>query len=220
VNGESILQILRDASGANGKENKRARPGAPPPARGSSAPPRSISPSDTGHRRGVTRPASAGLQGSEPPLKRARLGDSTDKGPNLASSAASLGKATSRIAMPVPVRAGPGSALPRAVSVPRIVAQHAALGHGRVPSTQHTRHPNGPRSVSTSHISNPRGAPSTTRRVVSTAQKASRARRESFRPRPSVEVIKSVSLSGRYAGLADGAVEELIEEENDESGDG
>ncbi|KAI0313957.1 microtubule associated protein-domain-containing protein [Amylostereum chailletii] len=242
VHGESLLQILLEASAANGKENKQAKPGQ----RAGSVPARATTPNSATsdgpaprNGRGVVTPAvrSASSMGHSQsvPNKRPRLGDSAGTntgsfaptGPHTSHKPATLSSShsASKIAMPVPVRAtglGASSSLPRPVVVPRPGTQHHALGHGRVPSAQQERAVSGgmPRStsaqrglgVSTSYrgyaSSSTLGCSVNDTNPKAAARKASRARRESFKPRPSVEGTWALGVSGQYGGFPDAAVKE------------
>ena len=64
------------------------------------------------------------------------------------------------------------STLPKPVPIPKPGTQHHALGHGRVPSTQ---------QLSQSRLGSSRGASG------AAARNAGRVRRESFKPRPSID---------------------------------
>ncbi|KAI0030908.1 microtubule associated protein-domain-containing protein, partial [Vararia minispora EC-137] len=178
VHGESMLQLLLEASAppADGKENKRGSSVPPARARTPAEPPAQPHP-----RRGVVRPASADAQAG-PPSKRARTGDVKGGGGDSIG-----GGAPGKLVMPVPVR----SALPRLVPVPRLASQHASLGHGRVPSAQQAAGLGLRQSQSqlrSQSLSQPRTQSQTHRpQTASVARKASRARRESFRPRPSAD---------------------------------
>ncbi|KAI0946534.1 hypothetical protein AcW1_009974 [Taiwanofungus camphoratus] len=170
----------------------------------------------------AVRPGSSMAMSSQSmPNKRPRLGDSTSAYnnvpvPNLPTSLGnSKGPGGHRAASPTKI---PGktptitSSLPRPVSiampVPRPGTLHHTLGHGRVPSSQqqqqqhmHNYHPyQAPRAASHASSSSTHrayGASALNSSVA--ARKASRARRESFRPRPSVDDNWAVGL-----GVSDG----------------
>lgn len=223
-----MLQILLSAAGAADKEN---RVGAKP--RAGSVPPRTTTPNSApgkGAATPVVRPASSmGCSQSRSVLgKRPRLAETngtTTQVPSFvprsaSGSGAGAGHPPSKIAMPVPVR-GSSSVLP--VHAPRAVSatiprQHAALGIGRPPSRQQRPQASSVGSVgqlrltSGSYSSAPRSdlGTSTSRNPQTIAVKAKRARRESFRPRPSGD-WKAVS-QGRYGGLEEDALREEDED--------
>ena len=112
----------------------------------------------------------------------------------------------------------PQSATLGRMPVPKPGTQHHALGHGRAPSTVgYTGGPAGSRSASAAA-----GLKSNTYGVrhasgsapARTMKKATRARRESFKPRPSID-DREMGLGthgGRWGGLA-GSVREEEDEE-------
>lgn len=176
----------------------------------------------------AVRPSSS-MSRSAPASKRPKLGESTSSHINTApptgrSRSTSRG-ATTRSTSPskIPGRTpSTSSALPRPISnAPSLimpVPRHpsAILGHGRAPSSaQHSAasyHPYPQTHRSTSASSQPTvyGAMSLTAGAV---RKASRARRESFKPRPSMdETWSSTAASGRYPGFAGGVVAEENED--------
>ncbi|KAF8483578.1 microtubule associated protein-domain-containing protein [Russula ochroleuca] len=222
VHGESILQILLNAAGAADKENRRGGKG-----RAGSVPPRATTPNSAPGKGAITpavRPASSMgcSQSQSVPNKRPRLAETNvAQGPRFVPRSASgpsagAGHPPSRIAMPVPVR---GSVLPihapRAVSA-TIPRQHAALGIGRPPSKQPRPQASSVGSAqlaSGSYFVRSVGSglgTSTSRNPQTIALKAKRARRESFRPRPSGD-WKAVP-QGRYGGLEDDALKEEDED--------
>ena len=180
----------------------------------------------------AVRPASSLATSQSVPNKRPRLGDSTSN-PNVPSGRAPLGssrgpginRSTSPTKIPGPGKT-PGSSLPRpvpiAMPVPKPGTAHHALGHGRVPSVQqlgssysHNPYPSS-RAVSytsSTSYSNGRYGPSN---AAAVAKKASRARRESFKPRPSMDEnwATDAGLGGqrRWGGFAGVAVKEEDEE--------
>ena len=190
-------------------------------------PPRATTPNSAPGKGAVTpavRPASSMgcSQSQSAPSKRPRLVETNvTQGPRFVPRSASgpsagTGHPPSKIAMPVPVR---GSVLPihapRAVSA-TIPRQHAALGIGR-PSSKQPR-PQASSVGSARVASGPYFArsvgsglgTSTSRNPQTIALKAKRARRESFRPRPSGD-WKAVS-QGRYGGLEEDALKEEDED--------
>lgn len=121
------------------------------------------------------------------------------------------------------------SSLPRPASVAMPVPRHGALGVGRAPSTQRNRsrsyHP---------YPQTHRPTPTTSTAAVSAgyavlggialnssmsagaARKASRAKRESFKPRPSMDDDWGAPAANdgprRFAGFAGGTVQEVEED--------
>ncbi|TCD69305.1 hypothetical protein EIP91_008060 [Steccherinum ochraceum] len=180
---------------------------------------------------GVTpaiRPSSS-MSKSAPASKRQRLGESTSSH-NNAAPPTGRSRSTSRGASTRPTSPSkiPGrtpstsSALPRPISnAPSLVMpvpKHpsAFLGHGRAPSSvqrsapSYHPYPQTQRSTSASSQPTVYGAMSLTAGAV---RKASRARRESFKPRPSMdEAWSSTAASGRYPGFAGGVVAEENED--------
>ncbi|TBU28439.1 microtubule associated protein-domain-containing protein [Dichomitus squalens] len=187
------------------------------------------------------RPASTLGSSHSAPNKRPRLGEATATHTNRAPLGSSRGPSVNRAASPTKIplpgktpTTAAGSSLPRPVSiampVPKPGTAHHALGHGRVPSAQQlgSSHSYGmyqPGHRAASYMSSSTssssmyasgtgryGAPAPSAAAV--AKKASRARRESFKPRPSVDEdwAADVGLGGRrWAGFA-GAVKEEDEE--------
>ena len=220
-----MLQILLSATGAANKEN---RLGAKP--RAGSVPPRMTTPNSAPGKGAITpavRPASSMgcSQSRSVPSKRPRLAETN--GTQVPSfvprsvdgPSAGAGHPPSKIAMPVPVR-GPSVLpvhAPRAVSA-TIPRQHAALGIGHPPSRQPRPQASSvgsaqsqlaSRSYSARSVGSGLGT-STSRNPQTIAVKAKRARRESFRPRPSGD-WKAVS-QGRYGGLEGDALKEEDED--------
>ena len=216
-----MLQILLSA-GAGDKENRRGAKG-----RAGSVPPRATTPNSAPGKGTVTpvvRPASSMgcSQSQSVPNKRPRLAETNvPQGPrfvprSVSGPSAGAGHPPSKIAMPVPVRASviPVQA-PRAVSA-TIPRQHAELGIGRpssrqprpqaasVGSVQLSSRSYGTRNAGSGH------GTSTSRNPQVVALKAKRARRESFRPRPSGD-WKAVP-PGRYGGLEEDALKEEDED--------
>ena len=118
--------------------------------------------------------------------------------------------------------------VPLAMPVPKPGTVHHALGHGRVPSAQqlgssHSYHPyaSNPSSRAVSYSSSSTtytsGRYGTQASAAAVAKKASRARRESFKPRPSMDEnwAADVGPGGaqrRWAGFAGVSVKEEDEE--------
>lgn len=207
-----MLQFLLGAAGAADKENRRGGK-----ARAGSVPPRATTPNSAPGKGAVTpavRPASSMGRAQSVPSKRPRLAqaDNVVQVPGFvprSASGASAGAGAghhppSKIAMPVPVRAV-------SATIPR---QHAALGIGRPPS----RGPLAPRvgnaqpssgSYRTRSVGSGLGT-STSRNPQTIALKAKRARKESFRPRPSGDWMSVAQ--GRYGGLEEDALKEEDED--------
>ncbi|KAI0826615.1 microtubule associated protein-domain-containing protein [Trametes gibbosa] len=186
----------------------------------------------------AVRPASSMSNSQSVPNKRPRLGEATtthnnappSRGP-LSSSRGAHNRAASPTKIPLPGKTPVGmSSLPRpvpiAMPVPKPGTAHHALGYGRVPSAQQlsSSHSYQPGIRAASYMSTTSTTSSTYSRGLGSsvgsnaavvAKKASRARRESFKPRPSVDEdwAKGVGLSDgagarRWAGLAGAAVKE------------
>lgn len=150
--------------------------------------------------------------------QRAPLG--ANRGGNIAVSGNGRTTSPSKIPGKTPTAAG-GSSLPRpvhiAMPVPKVGTQHHALGHGRVPSAAAGGYSAGYRSTSSSVASNgsgggygryaSSGSGSGNAYLAVGAKKASRARRESFKPRPSVDgpgadlKRSGAGGAGRWAGF-------------------
>ena len=181
----------------------------------------------------AVRPGSS-MATAQPTSKRPRLGESTAAHNNAPAHGASQtylgssrGPGAHRPGSPskIPSKtASVASSLPRpvplAMPVPKPGTAHHALGHGRVPSAQAATHSYGlaqsqVRAVSAASAGSYRGqyaygAPPLPPNAGVLAKKASRARRESFKPRPSMENDWAVG-GRRYAGFA-GAVKEEDED--------
>ncbi|KAI9511990.1 microtubule associated protein-domain-containing protein [Russula earlei] len=230
VHGESMLQILLSAAGAADKENRRGGK-----ARAGSVPARATTPNNANSEPGkggaitpAVRPASSMGRSQSVPSKRRRLAETntvnnqaTGFVPRSASgaSAGASNHQPSKIAMPVPVRATAAiatagtsigrvlHAAPRSVSATIQTRQQAALGIGRPPASRE------PLAALRATVSGsyPALGTSTTRNPQTIALKAKRARRESFRPRPSGEWKQPIP-QGRYGGLDDDALKEEDED--------
>jgi len=171
----------------------------------------------TGHQRQGSGGNSNGHASS---YGRAPLG--SYRGGNV--SGGTNGRSQSPSKIPGKTTSGGQSSLPRpatvlAMPLPKPGTQHHALGHGRVPSAMgytgsHDAGTVG-RSVSsaaglTSSVYDRYGSGRSAYVAVGVMKKATRARRESFRPRPSMddrEMGLSVGL-GRWGGLAGSVREE------------
>ncbi|KAG5645682.1 hypothetical protein DXG03_005520 [Asterophora parasitica] len=237
VHGESILQILMETVSAQDQENKRkSRAGSVPPR--ATTPVNSTNAYVPGSKT-VTPAIRPGSASQSVPNKRQRLGEPApaphirqgsggkSRTPNYGTSRPPLGshrggnggtgpRAVSPSKIPGRTPSGGQSSLPRPMSiampVPKPGTQHHALGHGRIPSGAAY---GGARSVSsTSGTYSARyasagggyGEPAV-------MKKATRARKESFKPRPSVDGDMGVSVGlggygGRWPGLAGSVREE------------
>ncbi|KAJ7596024.1 microtubule associated protein [Mycena floridula] len=218
VHGESILALLLQAVGAADQENKRK------PARAGSVPPRATTPVNHGYApmKGVVtpavRPASTFSNAHSAPNKRMKVEAPI---PTRAPLGAHRASNAARPASPPkikPLRSGGPSSLPRpiAIPMPKPGTQHHALGHGRVPSSGVVHGANGfaasgIRSASSVATLNSSVGYSHGKYVSGdhgVARKASRARRESFKPRPSIDPA-DIPLGGmRWGGLAVSVKEE------------
>jgi protein regulator of cytokinesis 1 len=170
----------------------------------------------------AVRPASSMGRSHSVPSKRPRLAETATNVPSgsfvpRTASGCANGHppSTSKIAMPVPVRA---SVLPvpisRAVSA-TVPLQHASLGIGRPPSREPLGAKGAQHHVSGSHRTRSVGSglgTSTSRNPQAVAVKAKRARRESFRPRPSGDWAPAPAPHGRYGGLDGDALKEEDED--------
>ncbi|KAL4247812.1 MAP65/ASE1 family protein [Abortiporus biennis] len=170
--------------------------------------------------------SSSGTNSKSVPNKRAKLGEATSSFNNSTnhqtlgrsqskgkapSSGSSLPRPTGSnipsIVMPVPTKPGPGS----------------SLGYGRLPSSSHhshSYHPYPQSQRSTSHSTNSShsssfgasqirvyGSMGFVAATSNVGRKASRARRESFRPRPSIDG-NGGGTDRRWPGFAGGVVAE------------
>ncbi|KAJ3486631.1 hypothetical protein NLI96_g4098 [Meripilus lineatus] len=241
VNGESVYQILILASENTEKENvsrqrskSKTRSGsvparsttptnpphhyAPPPRPGTSMTTRSTITTP------AVRPRSRSQSARSTSNKRQKLGDTTSSYNNAAPplptggtrvpSSPSKKSASSSLPRPVPIVA----------PVPRRgkVASHQELGHGRAPSReQHSYHPypqtQRPGSYSSKSLSSSQvtvygsAMLAASTKSADAARRASRARRESFKPRPSIDAdgwAGGTEIKRRYPGYAGGALTE------------
>ncbi|KAF8816428.1 hypothetical protein BYT27DRAFT_7154690 [Phlegmacium glaucopus] len=218
VHGESFMQLLMETVSAADQENKRK------PPRAGSVPPRATTPVNPyvpGVKTGVVTPAvrpGSHISSQSVPNKRQRLGENLSSGhtPNYAGGArAPLGASRSnnegsgmhRATSPTKIPSKtPNSSLPRPAAISMIMpkpgTQHHALGHGRVPSSVVYGNAGGtgsyPAGVRSNTSSQSYGRfPSsgyTKKGDESGMMKATRARRESFKPRPSVDAMDLVSV--------------------------
>lgn len=188
VYGESVLQTLRsilpETVDKENQGNKKGRAGSAQPKQRATTPfsenanHNNYVPTSSVNGKGVVTPAvrpPPSSMADSAPNKRQRLGDSVTVPPMTVSRSTSKGppstnpRTTTRSKTPV-------SSLPRPTPAPKPGTQYHALGHGRVPSTQHQtaslRLGSSTRSTSSSLHSSKNG---------------SRVRRESFKPRPSTD---------------------------------
>ncbi|GLB41020.1 putative microtubule associated protein (MAP65/ASE1 family) [Lyophyllum shimeji] len=243
VYGESILQILMETVSAAEQENKRkpARAGSVPPRATTPVTSNGYVPGSKTVTPAVRPPSAPPSQSV--PNKRQRLGDPTPPThhrqgsggnghtPSFGTSRPPLGshrggnfgngpRAVSPSKIPGRTPGAGQSSLPRpaqiAMPIPKPGTQHHALGHGRVPSGVVYM---GARATSTSagmtsgtygaryaSAGSGYGAPAA-------MKKATRARRESFKPRPSADEDMGRGgglggYGGRWPGLAGSVREE------------
>ncbi|KZT25862.1 hypothetical protein NEOLEDRAFT_1132852 [Neolentinus lepideus HHB14362 ss-1] len=201
VHGQPILRILMDAADAfaDDKENKKRAK-----SRSGSVPPRAKTPSNLGpshntHSRGTVTPAvrpGSSLSQSQS-SKRARLGDSTSSQPNSSSSntyRTRLGSSTSSrshhtgptpMKSGLPVKSTPSLPRPTTIPAPKPGTQHYALGHGRGPSAAASSYDS--YSARTASSSVGALAAISTNTGLTRRNVRAGAKRESFKPRPSVD---------------------------------
>ncbi|KAH9849363.1 microtubule associated protein-domain-containing protein [Lenzites betulinus] len=238
-----LMETMPAADKENGNKRAAGRAGSVPPRATTPANGHYLTAPKSGHggasKSGVVtpavRPASSLSNSQSVPNKRQRLGEATSTHNNssrapLSSSRGAHNRVASPTKIPLPGKTPVGmSSLPRpvpiAMPVPKPGSVHHSLGYGRVPSAQQlsssdsyqpgTRATSYMSSTSTTSATYNRGfGSSLTSTAAVVAKKASRARRESFKPRPSVDEdwAMGVGLSDgaggrRWAGLA-GAVKE------------
>ncbi|KAI0646310.1 microtubule associated protein-domain-containing protein [Trametes meyenii] len=239
-----LMETMPTADKENGNKRTKGRSGSVPPRATTPATGHYLTAPTSGHgggsKTGVVTPAvrsSSSLSNSQSvPNKRPRLGEATAAHNNapsirapLSSSRGAHNRAASPTKIPLPGKTPVGgSSLPRpvplAMPVPKPGTAHHALGHGRVPSAQqlsssHSYQPHPPAARAVSYMSTSststyaRGYGAASAAAV-IAKKASRARRESFKPRPSVDEdwaagvgLADAAGGRRWAGFA-GAVKE------------
>ncbi|KAF8901151.1 microtubule associated protein-domain-containing protein [Gymnopilus junonius] len=230
VHGESILQMLMEVVSAADQENKRKQPraGSVPPR--ATTPVNSAKGYIPGVKTGVVTPAvrtSSQMASQSVPNKRQRLGDGSSSGatPGYSSTAraplgthrgGNIATGIARASSPtkIPTKT-PGSghrsgSATLAMVIPKPGTQHHFLGHGRVPSTviygAGVAGVNSYRSTSSSggHGRVPSAGYTKGAGQTGVVKKATRVRRESFKPRPSVDNMDlgvSVGASGgRWGG--------------------
>ncbi|KAF8632656.1 hypothetical protein AX17_004789 [Amanita inopinata Kibby_2008] len=192
---------------------------------------------------------SAGSMGSQSvPNKRQRVGEShsggyvnsgtahvqraplgTYRGGNMTVTGMGRPNSPTKIPAKTPGGSGSHSALPRpvvvpiAMPIPKPGTQHHALGHGRLPHSNPTAVPAyAARSSSTSGLNYGRytSGPDTAVARASTGRKSLRAKRESFKPRPSIDGLpppvdlRASHAAGRWTGgyRSTTSVKEEVEE--------
>ena len=227
-----LMETVSAADKENATKRTKGRAGSVPPRATTPNTTNHLAPPTSGHgNSGVVtpavRPASTLGSSQSVPNKRPRLGEvHTNRAPLGSSRGPSINRSASPTKIPAPGKAPTttaGSSLPRpvplAMPVPKPGTAHHGLGHGRLPSAQqlgashstshgvylpsHRAVSYMSTSTSSSTLSSSRYGPPSAAAVV--AKKASRARRESFKPRPSVDEnwAAEVALGGRrWAGLA------------------
>ncbi|KAF8880528.1 microtubule associated protein-domain-containing protein [Infundibulicybe gibba] len=228
VYGDRFIDILRDRLGVPAekeKENKAVRGGSAPPIPRAS---RSTTPGYApGPRAGTVRPASAAPNGA-PPTKKQRLGESgIASGTRIGSITREPLGARNGTASPTKYALGrstsggrrtPGeSGLPKRSEtvvppMPTIkpTGQYEGLGYGRPPPTSASR---GASAGTYTKYARP-GQSATL--PPAKATKAPPPRRESFKPRPSVDLadigLGASALGTRKWGAFGGSVREEVEE--------
>jgi Ase1/PRC1/MAP65 family protein len=180
VHGQSMLRLLMETVSATDQENQNKRKQAP--SRAGTVPPRATTPAFTLGARSATgvvtpavRPGSSLSKSA--PNKRPRLGESNSKPAPLGTHRGQHAVNGTSGGRPVsPAKGKTPSSLPRPVGVPK-PGKALGIPHGY----QQQRATTNPLAVSTSSY---HYGVST---AVNVAKKASRARRESFKPRASVD---------------------------------
>ncbi|KAF7303775.1 hypothetical protein MIND_00607100 [Mycena indigotica] len=232
VHGQSILQLLLETVGGAEQENlgpQGAKRKPSPAGRATSVPPRATTPTQSyAPKTGTVTPAVRPMPATSNslPNKRARTETTpnygvskpaplgTHRGNNGVQRSASPSKIPGPLSR-MPITKPPMLGLPRPAQ-----AQHQALGHGRGPTVGYSGIRSASLSISTStssSISTGRyasgGALVAQHSANTLAVKAARARRESFKPRASVdaEAQRDIGLSHVRWGL-EGAVKEEDED--------
>ncbi|KAF8625664.1 hypothetical protein AX15_005243 [Amanita polypyramis BW_CC] len=232
VHGENILQTIMETVSAQDQENvnRRNKSGS----RAGSVPPRATTPITgtsqayiPGTKTGVVTPAvrTAGSMGSQSvPNKRQRVGDSHSGSIYVNSSVGHAQRAplgthrggnmlvTRRPASPTKIPAKTGSVRHMSVvmPIPKPGTHHHALGHGRLPVSDPTAVAAYPtRSFSSSSLNygrntNDLNAAPIHGAMTGEARKSLRAKRESFKPRSSIDKLSlpvgRAQMSGRWTG--------------------
>lgn len=234
VHGESFLEMLMETVTAADQENKRR------PPRAGSVPPRATTPvnSNSGHapnsRTGVVTPAvrpSSTISSQSLPNKRQKLNKSATNGHGTGRAPLSNHRGNNMSARPaspskLPAKT-PGSVTtsvlrPTSIAISKPGTQHHALGYGRLPSTM--THSSGVRSVSAGvkgSTTRAFGRPHYSSKSVpgagsSALRKASRAKRESFKPRPSTENAESGKSAGTGIARWGGGFTSSVKEEDED----
>ena len=213
-----------ETASATDQENVKRKNAPAPNSRPGSVPPRSTTPVNSinhyvpgsngyGVGKGVVTPAvrpGSAMGGAS--NKRQKLGENTG-GRNMLGSSQRGNTNTNtssrqRLASPTKVAKTktPGLSVPRPMAVPKPGTRHHALGHGRVPSAGRVTSGtlgSSSRSFSSGTHANARGGYG----VGAGVKKAGRARRESFKPRPSVDDWEH-GHAGRWGGYAGPSVKE------------
>jgi len=232
VHGQSVLRILMETASANDQENKRKN--APRPG---SVPPRSTTPVNSANQYGSgsnSYGVGSGRGGTVTPAVRPRsaTGGTSNKRPRLGEASGGRSRTvlgthrdgntngnTHRTASPTKITGPtktPGRSLPRSTKtalsthmpIPKPGTQHHALGHGRLPSGM-SAFGTSTRNLSSSTTSRKHGVGVG---AAAAGKKAGRARRESFKPRPSVDDWEH-GHGGRWGGYAGPSVKEEDDEE-------
>ncbi|KZT02855.1 uncharacterized protein LAESUDRAFT_729833 [Laetiporus sulphureus 93-53] len=234
VHGQRMLQTLSEAVSANDKENnKRVKT---PTGLNGSAPPRVKTPSNahashqfvpgkstisaTPANRPVTRSTSASQ--SVPAKRASRLGEATATHSNVPqrsgsrSTSGNTATSTSKVAAKTPIASSLPRATPGGMSTSKLSRLRNPPSHGRMgpARTQHAYnyHPyKQPKGRAAMHVA----GGDKTYGAAAMAKKAARARRESFKPRPSVDDKwdRAVGSSqGRWAALASATLKEEDED--------
>lgn len=228
-----MLQLLMETLSANEQENNHKRKQPSPSIRAGSVPARATTPvhsymPKTGVVTPAVRPASGAS--NSVPSKRAKIDNGSSNTPSYSGATGRApfgshrggnGASGMRAASPskIPLsRTTPGSVGARSTTVsmmmpiPKPGTQHHALGHGKVPSGVLGGY-GAARSVTSSGAYGAVGSSAAGARYVSAgaaagvyggAKKAGRARRESFKPRPSMDgdggmgVSVGLAMSGRW----------------------
>lgn len=209
VHGECIMQILTESVSAQDQENVNrkgklgSRAGSVPPRRATTPVSAGVTQGNMpGTKTGVVTPAirpATSMGSRSVPNKRQRVGD-THSGSYINSGASHSQRA--------PLGAYRGGNVGRSASSPTKIptktssvkhvpkaGSHHVLGHGRLPGGDPMR------SVSSSALNHGRYASgSSIAAANSTARTSLRARRESFKPRPSIDKEPARARAGRWTG--------------------
>ncbi|PPR07863.1 hypothetical protein CVT24_005600 [Panaeolus cyanescens] len=217
VNGESFMQMLLDAVSTAEQENKKK------PSRAGSVPARATTPPShsyvPGSRNGAVTPAvrsSAHLTTSSVPNKKQRLTEPPSTmgrtgrapfGSTRGGNGANM-RASSPSKIPGVTPKTTSSSLPRPAAIGMIVpkpgTQQHSLGHGRVPSSviygPGVTGGSYPRATSSGYGRTTSATHGRSQPGASVARKASRTRRESFKPRPSMDAAELPPAVGTGTG--------------------